>query len=224
MQIVILAGGFGTRLKSVSGDIPKPMVDVAGKPFLYRLLDKLDIYKPTRVVLALHYRAQWIIEKINYDRPVGYEIVFSIEERPLGTGGGLKKACDLISDDRFLAINGDTYHDLDYSLFMRSAVNYDLLVSAIETRDRSRYGAIESNLDGRLSAYVGKGSRTSGLINGGSYAIKTEMLREFSDNAFSFEDCFLQRTDLSVGVSDQRASFIDIGVPEDYNLACQMFS
>ena len=224
MQIVILAGGFGTRLKRVSGDIPKPLVDVAGAPFLYRLLDNLKVYKPTKVVLALHYRAHWVIEKINRDKPVDFEIGFSVEEQPLGTGGGLKKACELISDDRFLAINGDTYHGLDYMKFMEGASDFDLFISAIEVRDRSRYGAIEVASDGRLSSYRGTGVGSAGLINGGSYGIRTDILLDTLDDKFAFEDLFLSRTDLSIGVCEQRAPFVDIGVPDDYEIARQMFS
>jgi D-glycero-alpha-D-manno-heptose 1-phosphate guanylyltransferase len=116
-EAVILMGGLGTRLSAISKGVPKPMMSVGGRPFVYHLLEKLEAAGCKRIVLSLHYEAHEIISQITQDMPVNCEIVFVKEDRPLGTGGGLKLAATSILGEKFIALNGDTFSSLDYRIF-----------------------------------------------------------------------------------------------------------
>ena len=115
---VVLMGGFGTRLNSISNGIPKPMMPVNGVPFVYRLFKKLENAGCSRIICSLHYQAAQIIDQINNDKPVNCDLIFVVEEEPLGTGGALKLASDFAERDKFLALNGDTYSSLNFSTCM----------------------------------------------------------------------------------------------------------
>ena len=114
MEAIVLAGGFGTRLKSVVFDLPKPMAPVAGKPFLERLLKSLAQKGFTRIVLALGYMAEKVIEHFG-SRFEGMELVYEIESTPLGTGGAVRLALTQCLTDHVFVFNGDTYLDLEVS-------------------------------------------------------------------------------------------------------------
>lgn len=113
MQAIILAGGFGTRLKSMVSAVPKPMAPVNGRPFLSYLLDNLNNYGFQKVVLAVGYQKESIINFYK-NRYKNIAIQYSVEEEPLGTGGCLKQAMELIDEDYVFVLNGDTMFDINY--------------------------------------------------------------------------------------------------------------
>src|SRR3989344_3377185 len=116
MQAIILAGGFGTRLRSVVADSPKPMALIHGKPFLAYLLDYLTSQGITDVVLSVHYLREQIETyfKTNYN---GISIRYAVEEQPLGTGGAIKHALNYINiSSPVFVLNGDTFLKLNYQI------------------------------------------------------------------------------------------------------------
>lgn len=117
-QVVILAGGLGTRLRPLTDEIPKPMVTIKDKPFLCYLLEYLKELKFTNILILAGWRAEKIIDYFSDGKNFGLTIKYSVEETPLGTGGGLKKAEELIETE-FLMINGDTYLPVDYSALVQ---------------------------------------------------------------------------------------------------------
>ena len=113
-DVVILCGGAGVRLKSITGDSPKPMATIAGRPFLELLLGQLERYGFSRVILSAGYKHQVIREHFG-EQAFGLELVYSVEESPLGTGGALAQAADDITTDVALIMNGDSYAAVDLS-------------------------------------------------------------------------------------------------------------
>ncbi|MDI6641455.1 MAG: nucleotidyltransferase family protein, partial [Elusimicrobiota bacterium] len=118
IQTVILAGGLGTRLRPITHHIPKPMVIIKGKPFLYYLLEYLKTLEFRNILILVGYQGEKIIDYFSDGKKFGLLIKYSIEETPLGTGGGLKKAENLIENE-FLMINGDTYLPIDYNVLVQ---------------------------------------------------------------------------------------------------------
>ena len=223
IDVVILAGGFGTRLKSVSGDTPKPMVDIKGLPFLYRLMQYLEAQGANRIVLSLHYKAEAIIAMVLKDSPVGCEIDFVVEEEPLGTGGAIKRACNKVNSDSFIVLNGDTYCELDYNAFIDASRDSDIQISGVEVQDVSRYGSLDIDKERNVIEIVEKGRSGPGVINSGTYFIRKECISNFSMEKFSFESDFLPSFEGVFKAFVSEPYFIDIGVPEDYYRACEKF-
>ncbi len=114
MQAVILSGGLGTRLRSVDSTVPKPMIKVAGRPFLEHMILMLEGHGLRKFLFLVSYKSEIVIEflkRIGAERDL--EIDWSIEDDPAGTGGALKLAEDKLAED-FLLLNGDSYLDIDY--------------------------------------------------------------------------------------------------------------
>jgi D-glycero-alpha-D-manno-heptose 1-phosphate guanylyltransferase len=115
---IILAGGFGTRLKGVVDDLPKPMAITAGKPFLTYLLEQLNDANCTKAVLAVGYMHEVIINHFG-KKYKSVELEYSIEDKPLGTGGAILNAVSCISSPGFLVLNGDSLFKIDLADFER---------------------------------------------------------------------------------------------------------
>ena len=218
-EAVILAGGLGTRLKAISGDIPKPMVEINGKPFLYRLLHLLEESGCSRVVLSLGYEAKYILDRLNFDKPVNIEIDWVIEDHPLGTGGAIKLAASKICSNSFIVLNGDTFVDIDYSTFFQAAHSNELLISAIHVKDVSRYGSLELDKENKIIDFKEKNDKGPGVINSGTYVLKRADILSYPKTKFSFEDDFLAEYKKKIHAFVTKGYFIDIGIPEDFRKA-----
>ena len=114
MEAIILAGGLGTRLRSVVSDVPKPMAPVDGEPFLNYILDELNYYNFNHVILCVGYKKEVIMDYYK-DSYKNMKISYSIEEESLGTGGAIKKAMSLALDDMVFVLNGDTIFKVDFN-------------------------------------------------------------------------------------------------------------
>lgn len=217
MEVIVLAGGLGTRLRSVIHEIPKCLAPVGGVPFLQYLLDWLSAYPVEHVVFSVGYLREQIIDFVkDQEWPFSYD--FAVEEEPLGTGGGIRLALDMCKGDHVFVVNGDTFYPVDLTAF-----SFDKPITLVlkPMKDFDRYGAV--SFDGVLvTAFHEKQHCAEGLINGGVYAIDRSRLDLSSlPERFSFEKEVLE-PGAAIGevggvVSD--AYFIDIGVPEDYERA-----
>ncbi|MEM6801857.1 MAG: nucleotidyltransferase family protein [Bacteroidota bacterium] len=219
-EAIVLAGGKGTRLRSVVSDVPKPMADINGRPFLAFLLDDLAQQGIERVVLAVGYKREVILEYFGTEYK-GMEVLYSVEEEALGTGGGIKLACSKVEGEEVLAINGDTYFQVDLeALYTFAKENSATLTMALKQMyDFDRYGTVQTGDDGRIMGFEEKKYQTAGLINGGVYFFRKSLLEDSElAEKFSFEKDILEK------LYDQEAFyglgfdtyFIDIGIPEDY--------
>jgi D-glycero-alpha-D-manno-heptose 1-phosphate guanylyltransferase len=221
-EAVILMGGFGTRLKSISGDTPKPMMPVSGRPFVYHLLEKLEKAGCNKIVLSLHYQAEDIKQQILKDSPVDCELIFAVEDSPRGTGGGMKLAAEFISGKNFIALNGDTYSGIDYLDFFHNTQDNDLVISGVKVNDSKAYGSLNFDSNHNLLSMTEKGLIGPAVINSGTYLVSKSAIMQFSSSKFSFEESFIPSVINSTKVYLFDGDFIDIGIPEDYYKACEI--
>jgi D-glycero-alpha-D-manno-heptose 1-phosphate guanylyltransferase len=222
MKAIVLAGGFGTRLKERVPDLPKPMAPVAGLPFLKYILDRLISGGIEEIILSVGYRSDVIISYFrNSYRNIS--ITYAVETEPLGTGGALVHALTDQIDQEILVVNGDTLVDIDYAQFINWYHKKPQSVAIIlkEVDDVSRYGSVIVS-NGVVSGFVEKGKIGHGLINAGVYLLPTSIFKTFGlTGTFSFEKDLLQAhcADLSPRPFITNAYFIDIGIPSDYDRA-----
>lgn len=218
MEAIVLAGGLGTRLRSVVSNLPKPMAPIEDKPFLEYILRYLQKNGITRVVLSVGYK--WETIKAYFgDKFENIELVYSIEDEPLGTGGAIKKAIDEIQDDQAYIINGDTFFDVDLNKL--TLEENKLMLSLKQMEDFDRYGCVESNDSNFITSFTEKGYRKIGNINGGIYLASKDIFEKYTiEEKFSFEE-FMQTNfeTLNAKVEIFDSYFIDIGIPEDYEKA-----
>jgi D-glycero-alpha-D-manno-heptose 1-phosphate guanylyltransferase len=219
MRAILLAGGMGTRLRSVVQDVPKPLAPVAGRPFLSHLLDYLEGQGIDEAILSVGYLRHAIIDAIG-ERHGGIRVHYAIEEEPLGTGGGLRKALSMTKDFPIFALNADTLVHLDYPAMQRQQADAgaQLSIALRAVGDTNRYGSARVD-NGRIVGFAAADRPGQpGLINAGVYLFSENILAHGQPPAFSFERDFLEP-----GIADLKplafvadGYFIDIGVPEDY--------
>jgi D-glycero-alpha-D-manno-heptose 1-phosphate guanylyltransferase len=221
MEAIVLAGGFGTRLRQVVGNVPKPMAPVAGRPFLEILLGSLAQKGFSRAVLSLEFMAEKISGHFG-SQFAGLDIAYVVEDTPLGTGGATRLAAAACTQDHVFIFNGDTYLDLEVELLEQQwqAKRHPIVVGR-QVPDTTRYGRLVVDGD-RIISFAEKGIKGPGLINAGCYVLATNALARFPLNQpFSIETEYLvpevARTTVDVFVT--KGMFIDIGIPEDYSRA-----
>ncbi len=225
-EAVILAGGFGTRLSHVLGNVPKPMAPVAGKPFLTYVLDRLNDAGVKRGILATGYMHE-VVNHYFGNRYRDIEIVYSHETQPLLTGGAILQATQYVRGEHFLVLNGDTLFDIDFEALSNHHLSHSasITIALREVDDTSRYGAVETKGTQIISFREKVNSCGAGSINGGIYAINKRWLNHACANMpqkFSFEKDILQTHDGFEGLTFTNY-FIDIGVPTDYYRAQKEF-
>lgn len=222
-EAIILAGGLGTRLRSVVADLPKCMAPVAGKPFLHYVIAHLQKQGIEKFIFSVGYMNQPIETFLQQNYP-SLQYHLSIEEEPLGTGGAIQLACAKASTPNVIVVNGDTLFtvNLDRLLQFHSEKKADCTLCLKPMKNFERYGTVELNNDFSIASFREKQFLTEGLINGGVYAIHVEHFLNLElPNKFSFEKDYLEKfvqQDRMYGLI-QDTYFIDIGIPEDYNKA-----
>lgn len=226
MEAVILAGGFGTRLKSVIQGIPKPMAPVAGKPFLAYLLDQLDRQGCTHAVLAVGYKRE-VIQSFFGSRYKGISLSYSVEDEPLFTGGALKKALKMATENAVVVLNGDTFFGVDFSKMLNFHYQTcsEVTLAVKELYDFSRYGTVVYDKNYRITHFVEKKECQKGFINGGVYVLNRTIFNGILENKFMMEKDFLEKYVNSKAFYAflSEGYFIDIGIPEDYEKANREF-
>ncbi len=226
IDVVILCGGLGTRLRAISPDVPKALMPLAGRPFIDILIESLLPFGFRRFVLCVGYLQEKI--RANFAGR-DYEIVFSEEKEPLGTGGALKNAAAIISSSSFLVMNGDSFCPVDFSRFHSFHLQKGGIISLVlaEPLPGRDYGAIEVDNNHRVISFREKKEcRKTMFINGGIYFMKRDVfgLMPAAEN-FSLENDFFPKI-ISEGCYgfQTNAEVIDIGTPERYLQAMQRLS
>lgn len=216
MEAIILAGGFGTRLKHVVSDVPKPMAPINDKPFLEYIFEDLNKKGVTNVVLAVGYMKEKIEEYFKYQYK-NIEISYSEENSPLGTGGAIKKAVLKCREENIFIINGDTFYDVDLEKMRKFHIENksSLTIAVKEMENFDRYGSliIENN---KIIKFEEKKPMSKGKINGGIYLIKKNTFQGIEEESFSFEKEILENEKTEKYAYESNGYFIDIGIPEDY--------
>jgi len=231
---IILAGGLGTRLRSVVPDLPKPMAPVNERPFLSYLMDYWIGQGVSRIILSVGYKSH-AIQDCYGDSYRHAKISYSVEEQPLGTGGGLLLALNQLQDsDDFLVLNGDTFFAVDLEALREchKRMQADMTMALLDVADNDRYGGVSMSPDGCIvSLDAGRGNAGSKRVNGGVYLMKRDLFERYAVNVYappqrcSLEDdlfpALLNSGKHMVGYLSS-GKFIDIGVPEDYRRSANL--
>ncbi len=227
MKALILAGGFGTRLRPLSCTRPKLMFPIGNQPILEWTIVKLRKCGVNEVILAVNYMAD-VLEKYFGCFNNGVKISYSQEVKPLGTGGPIKEAeFQLIEEnngDPFFVLNGDILSNLDYNSLYKAHINSEaeITIALHEIEDPNRFGVVEIDSDNRILRFVEKpplGSEPSNLINAGVYVVNPSVLDYIpKGQKISIErQIFPKLADLGTLFGYKFEDlWIDIGVPEDY--------
>ncbi len=217
-QIVILAGGLGTRLRPITEKIPKPMVPVAGEPFLYWQLKECLRQNYTKILLLVSYLGEQIESHFGNGSAMGLNISYSFETEPLGTGGALKNALKQL-DQEFIILNGDSFLRAPLAKMERffEASPADALVSTYDNRVVTPVIENISSCDSLVTRYQKDGGRAAGLelIDSGVYFMKRFLIAEQSKIKFQTEELWpklIEAKKLYSYPVDER--FYDIGTPE----------
>jgi D-glycero-alpha-D-manno-heptose 1-phosphate guanylyltransferase len=224
---VILAGGLGTRLRSVVADRPKILAPISGKPFLSYLLDQLDEARVRYAILCTGYLGDMVQETLgnNYKN---IKLAYSQESIPLGTGGAVKFAEGLFKANHILVMNGDSYCTADLNKFwewhIKKKSNVTLILTHVQ--DTGRYGQVKTAKNGALECFMEKGDEHgSGWINAGIYLINRDFISSIPlGRSVSLEkEIFPKRIGHNIYGYRSEGSFLDIGIPEDYKSAEEFF-
>lgn len=220
-EAIILAGGLGTRLREAVPDLPKCMAPVAGKPFLEHVASWFYAQGVEHIVFSLGYMHE-TMENFLSTKDWSYSVV--IEKDPLGTGGGIRLACEQIKGDDVLIGNGDTLFKANLSAFsdLHRQQQSACSIALKPMQQFDRYGVVEMDKDDHILSFREKAFYENGLINGGVYALNVPgFLALPLPEKFSFEKDYLEKYCSSEKMTGfiQDAYFIDIGIPEDYNRA-----
>jgi D-glycero-alpha-D-manno-heptose 1-phosphate guanylyltransferase len=222
-EAIILAGGLGSRLRSVVTDLPKCMAPVAGQPFLKHVIRYFLSQGIERFIFSLGYMHEVIEEFLNVEFPT-LNLQCSIEQEPLGTGGAIQLACRRATETNVIVVNGDSLFKVDVQKSFTSHIDSEaectLLLKPMKNFDR--YGVVELDADFTVRKFKEKQFYKTGDINGGVYVLNVESFLDHGfPEKFSFEKEYLEKYVPGGKIlgTIQNEYFIDIGIPEDYQRA-----
>lgn len=230
IDVLVLAGGLGTRLRPAIGDQPKLLAPVGNQPFLDHLCAWLSCFGAHRVVLSLGYRAEAVLAYLDRRTSTGVEFIPVIEPEPLGTAGAIRFCRGKLRSDPVLVLNGDSVADADLCQLLaahRSSGNAGTLLCT-EVEEPGRFGRIVLDSNGQIARFVEKdlsyGGR--GLISAGVYALSATLLDKIAGGVTrSLErEVFASLPTSSLGVLAGNYRFIDIGTPESLAVATAFFA
>jgi D-glycero-alpha-D-manno-heptose 1-phosphate guanylyltransferase len=227
LDAVILAGGMGTRLRSVVADRPKVLAPVNGRPFIEYLLDQLEEAGIARVVIATGYMAESVEETLGRKRR-RLQLRYSREEEPLGTGGGLRLTLSHTESDPLLVLNGDSYCTVDLAQFddFHRAANARASLAVTRVPDTTRFGRVQIGEGGEVVSFEEKGAGTGpGWINAGLYLLPRNLIEKIpAGRAVSLEkDVFPGLIHNRLYAFQGGGAFLDIGTPKSYGEAEEFF-
>jgi mannose-1-phosphate guanylyltransferase len=231
LDVLVIAGGLGTRIQSALGDTPKLLAPIGGRPYLAYLLDWLRRFGAKRIVLGLGHRAQAVADYLDRNKSSHGDLTVETvtEPRPLGTAGAIRFARPNLRTDPVLVMNGDSIADADLCAFVayhrRARAKATLLCAEVD--DAGRYGRVELDGEGRIRGFIEKDPDFHGrsAVSAGVYLFSAALLDEIAGgSAVSLERDVLGRA--ASGSLDAFAgpfAFIDIGTPESLKLAERVF-
>ena len=231
LDVLVIAGGLGTRIQPALGDTPKLLAPIAGRPYLAYLLDWLRRFGARRIVLGLGHRAQAVIDFLECNKSSYNDltVVTVMEPEPLGTAGAVRFARPNLRTDPVMVMNGDSFADADLCALVahhrRAKAKATLLCADVD--DAGRYGRIVLDEKGRIRGFVEKDPDFHGrsAVSAGVYLFSAALLDEIAaGSATSLEhDVFGQAPPGSFAAFTGRFAFIDVGTPESLKLAEGIF-
>ena len=225
-KAVILAGGQGSRLGSIVNNTPKPMLEVAGKPFIFFLIRQLSTYSIKEIYILTGYKSNVFEKYIKNFNFQNIKINLVKEDKPLGTGGALKNFFKkFFFNESILVMNGDSYIDLDlHETIYKTENYYDIeIIGTNAPPGDHRYGEIVFDKKQVIGFEEKNTKRQSNIINSGIYIVNDqELITSYKDDVFSLEDSFFpyQAIKNNIGIKIiNNQFFLDIGIPESFNLS-----
>lgn len=226
MKAVVLAGGFGTRLRPLSCTRPKPLFPVVNKPLLQWTFERLAKNQIKDVILAVFYQTEVYIKHHRVPR-CGVHVTYSHDplRKPLGTGGSIKKAEKRIGHESpFIVLNGDVFADVNYTeiLKLHAKKNAVATITLHKVKDPSRYGVAEMAKDNRITRFIEKplaATAPSNLINAGVYALSPRIFNYIREGrTVSIEREVFPRLAEEGGLYGYvfDGLWMDIGKPQEY--------
>jgi histidinol-phosphate phosphatase family protein len=227
LDVAVLAGGLGTRLRSLVADRPKALAQVHGRPFLGFLLDQLAAAGFRSVIFCTGYLGEQIRHAFG-ERYESLRLRYSQEPKPLGTAGALRFALPQITSDPVLVLNGDSFCGIDLKSYVRWHCDRGAAGSMVLTRVLSseRYGSVKLDKDASIARFSEKQQSTGpGWINAGIYLLSHKILASIpeGENVSLEHDVFPDWTGRGLYGYYSRAHFLDIGTPEAFSSAEQFF-
>ncbi|MHA1339521.1 MAG: nucleotidyltransferase family protein [Promethearchaeota archaeon] len=230
-KALILVGGLGTRLKKIVKDVPKPMADILGKPFLYYKIIQMKNAGIRNIIFCSGYMHKIIEDYFKDGQKFDIKIEYSIEEELLGTAGAIKNAEHLLEKNKpFFVLNGDTYLNVDFQAMLeqykeKNALHLMLLAFP---RRLQQVGNVHINKKGEITSFIEKPDKKTlksikaPYINGGVYLLSPEILDIIPKN----QKCSLEKEIFPKIIGEgkrfygfiypKEEYFIDIGIPENY--------
>lgn len=225
-DVVILCGGRGTRLGRLTEETPKPLLPVAGEPFLFRLMERLQREGFARFVLAAHYRAEQFEEFLARRRGELGHVELVVEPEPLGTGGALRHAAEHVTSPTFVALNGDTWvhQPLVPVLEDHGISGRDFSVVAVHSSrvegEPLKKGVWRIGPGGQILGFETQESVAEGWVNAGCYVLERGMVSAWPVGSYSFEaNLRALLNGHKSGVFCSEGRMLDIGIPSTYDQA-----
>lgn len=229
MKVLILAGGFGTRLKEVISDRPKVMAPVGGKPFLEYIIQLLRRNGFKEIVISVGYLGDYIKAYFGDGTNFGVKIDYAMEDFPLGTAGAIKNAQDFLKET-FLVINGDTYIDTDISKIVdyHNSKKSLATITLVKRKKASDWGWVALNKSGNVRAFIEKPEEDrSGWVSGGYYVFDPKIIQNIEEG----KKCSIEKQLFPILVKKKvlqgyvlKEDFMEIGKPENYEKVKEYFS
>lgn len=181
-QVVIMAGGLGTRISSVNSEVPKPMIDINGFPILYYQIQKLKEYQLNDIIIVVGYKYDKIVNYFGDGKKFGVNINYIIEEQPLGTAGAFYYLKDIIKTDSFLLINGDIIFNIDFNKFIDYYYKHNVSACICTHPNSHPYDSsvIDAGYDGVIHHWYGKTEKPKyykNLVNAGIHILSSDLLK-----------------------------------------------
>lgn len=225
-QAVVLVGGRGTRLGSLTRDTPKPLLDIGGRPFLDILVNQLARHGFSRITFLAGFAAEKISDYAGSKHVRGTAIEVIREDAPLGTAGCLINAMANL-EETFLVMNGDTYFDINLlGLLDVFSDDAEAALALREVSDVSRYGSVRTDSHWRVTVFSEKSGSGRGYISSGIATLKRSALAGLPSGYTMLEQDVFPRlaAEGRLYAKPFRGEFIDIGLPETYAAAPDILS
>ncbi len=219
-EVIILSGGLGTRLKPVVNNLPKCLAIVNNRPFIAYILDSLIKYQYDKYIFALGYMNEEVIHYVKTEYP-NLNVVFSVEEEQLLTGGAIRLALEYVESESVLILNADTFLNINLNTLKKfhNSFGADITIVLKPLYDFERYGSVKFDIDHWITHFEEKKYMDFGYINCGYIYLNKNVLLQYPiGKKFSFEKDFISEkiNRLKIKALIDKSYFIDIGIPEDF--------
>jgi mannose-1-phosphate guanylyltransferase len=221
LRALVLAGGEGTRLRPLTLSVPKPVMPLAGRPFLTFMLDWLGRHGVDEAILSCGFLSD-AVEQVLGNEHDGIALSYVVEKEPLGTAGPVRLAAELgLVEDRLLVLNGDALSDIDLTaeVAQHESTGAAATLALVPVEDTSSYGAVPTAPDGQVEAFLEKMENPpTNRINAGAYVLERSVVERIPPGHAMFEtDVFPRLVGERLYGFDAAGSYwIDIGTPERY--------